>query len=409
MDYKNNFIEILIIISSLILIFISSDPIIYSDSNRYLSGSLQDPPLYSLLILIFKSIFKSLNSIIVIQTFFISFGIIFFIKTISKYFEIDSLVKLIVAVFLFLPILEFYNNLLTEAFGYAFTLFFISFVIRLIYNFTISNSIGIIIFSILLLLLRKQFIFLYPLIVFLYIGIILIQNTKKKNLIIIISFLSILILHNSIITFNKLIKKESFEKKTLTHQNSSIFNFIYVDAIYISDKTNEDLFEDPDLRKTIRQILLELDVQKANIRHYNGRGHFGQSFPIIINVSEIYLENLAQKKNIGITNLKKSIAIELIKINFKKYVRFLFKKFYDSTWLFVFLPFFMMLAALINFIRRKSNFSLFIITLSIFALANHSLIYLFGRVQPRYLIYSDFILLIFIFLFISMFLKKGNN
>ena len=154
---------------------------------------------------------------------------------------------------------------------------------------------------------------------------------------------------------------------------------------------------------------MELDVQEANIRHYNGRGHFGQSFPIIINVSEIYLENLAQKKNIGITNLKKSIAIELIKINFKKYVRFLFKKFYDSTWLFVFLPFFMMLAALINFIRRKSNFSLFIITLSIFALANHSLIYLFGRVQPRYLIYSDFILLIFIFLFISMFLKKGNN
>ena len=180
MDYKNNFIEILIIISSLILIFISSDPIIYSDSNRYLNGSLQDPPLYSLLILIFKSIFKSLNSIIVIQTFFISFGIIFFIKTISKYFEIDSLVKLIVAVFLFIPILEFYNNLLTEAFGYAFSLFFISFVIRLIYNFTISNSIGIIIFSILLLLLRKQFIFLYPVIIFLYMGIILIQNTKKK-------------------------------------------------------------------------------------------------------------------------------------------------------------------------------------------------------------------------------------
>lgn len=403
---KKNSVEISIILSVLVLLFISSDPILYSDSGRYLDGSLQDPVLYPILILIFKSIFKSLNSIIIIQTLFIGFGIIFFIRTVSKYFKLNNLEKYIVAIFLFIPILQFYNNLLTEAFGYAFSLFFVSFIIKLIYNFTNLNIIGIVIFTILLLLTRKQFMFLYPVIIFLYLGIILIENTKKKIILIIISFISIVVAHNSIVAFNKFIKKETLGKKTLFNQNTSIFDFIYIDAIYIADKDNENLFEDQELQKTIKKILLELDYQKANIKYYNGRGHFGESFSIIVNVSKNYLENLSYKKNISIKKIKKNIAFKLIKINFKKYIKFLFKKPYDSTWLFIFLPFFMMLAALINFIKRKSNFSFFVIILSMFTLANHSLVYLFGRVQPRYLIYTDFILLIFVFLIVSIFFKK---
>jgi len=59
--------------------------------------------------------------------------------------------------------------------------------------------------------------------------------------------------------------------------------------------------------------------------------------------------------------------------------------------------------------KNRSNLSLFLISLSSFALANHSVVYLFGRVQPRYLIYSDFILLIFIFIIISNFLQKKTG
>ena len=69
----------------------------------------------------------------------------------------------------------------------------------------------------------------------------------------------------------------------------------------------------------------------------------------------------------------------------------------------------MMLGSLISFIKIKSKYSLLILFLSIFALANHSVIYLFGRVQPRYLIYTDFIILIFIFITFVTFLKKEKN
>jgi hypothetical protein len=115
---------------------------------------------------------------------------------------------------------------------------------------------------------------------------------------------------------------------------------------------------------------------------------------------------LSSQTNIDIITLKKEISIKLLKANFYKYIKHIFKKFYDSTWLFVFVPFFMLLASLNNFIKYKRNFSLLVIFLSSFSISNHSMIYLFGRIQPRYFIYTDFILLIFILIIFNIFLQK---
>ena len=116
--------------------------------------------------------------------------------------------------------------------------------------------------------------------------------------------------------------------------------------------------------------------------------------------------DLATQENTTIINLKKKITIKLIKENFGSYLKLIFKKFYDSTWLFIFLPFFMSLASLIAFIKYRSKFSFVVVFLSAFTLANHSVVYLFGRVQPRYLIYSDFIILIFVFILFTILLQK---
>ena len=180
MKIKNYKIEILISTLVLVLLFYSSNPVFYSDSSRYLNGSLNNPPLYFIIITLMQSIFTTLNSVIILQTLLVGFGIVFFIKNISKYFNLNIVTKIVVAIFLFLPILEFYNHLLTEALGYAFSLFFVSFVIRLIYNFNIQNLVLSSIFVIALLLIRNQFIFLYPVILLLYLGIIFIYKSKKK-------------------------------------------------------------------------------------------------------------------------------------------------------------------------------------------------------------------------------------
>ena len=386
MSIKNYTIEILISTLVLVLLIYSSDPVFYSDSQRYLEGNLNDPPLYFIIISTMQSIFTTLNSVIIMQTAFVGFGIVFITKTISKYFNLDVSIKIAVALFLFFPIMEFYNHLLTEPFSYAFSLLFVSFVIRLIYDFNIQNLVWNSIFVIALILMRNQFIFLYPVILLLYLGILFIYRSKKKLILLTISFISIFFISNSLISLDKHKKQSSFENKTLMTSGSGAFNFIYMDAIYISKIQDVEIFKDDELKKTLTKVFQELTEQKALLEHYNGRGHFGFSYPIIMSQSNFLLKDLAIQKNISVTNLKKEISTKLIKTNFKKYIKFLFKKSYDSTWLFVFLPFFMMLAAFPIFLKKKTNLLLLIIFLFTFFLASPSIVYLFGRVLPSYLV-----------------------
>ena len=152
-----------------------------------------------------------------------------------------------------------------------------------------------------------------------------------------------------------------------------------------------------------------MDDQKALVEYYDGRGHYGLSFNNIRNYADDLIEILADQENTTVVDIQKKISVKLIIVNFKKYIKHLFKKFYDSTWLFIFVPFAMLIAALTNFIKYKSQLSLVVLFLSLFTLANHSIVYIFGRVQPRYLIYSDFILIVFIFILLSIFLQKKNK
>jgi hypothetical protein len=404
---KKNIIEISITAGVLLMLLYSSSPDIYPDTQRFLNGNLHDPPLYSTIIYVMQLIFGSLNSVIIFQTFFVGFGIIYFSRTVAIHFNLDVIIKSIVALFLFLPVLKFYNSLITEPVSYAFSLLFVSFAIKLIYNLNIKNIVWISIFVILLLLSRNQFIFLYPVILLLYFGILILDGSKKTFTWFLISLLSIFIIHNVTISSNKHIKKNYFDNKSFS-SNKGIFFYAYIDAIYVSDYEDIELFEDQKLKNTLAVIFNELNDKKALIKYYDNRGHFSLSLKTIRDQSDFILEDLAQKENTTIINLKKQISIKLIAANFEKYIEHTFKKFYDSTWLFIFIPFFMMLASLISFIKYKSKDSLLILFLSTFALANHSVVYLFGRVQPRYLIYTDFIILVFIFITFIICLKKQN-
>ena len=144
-------------------------------------------------------------------------------------------------------------------------------------------------------------------------------------------------------------------------------------------------------------------------KHYNGRGHFGLSVPILKEISKNLLITLAKEENTNVTSLKKEISLKIIHANFGKYIKHIFKKFYDTTWLFIFVSFFILITSLMNFYKYKSKISLFFIFLSLFAVANHMVVYLFGRVQPRYLIYSDLILLIFIFIVFYIFQQDKQS
>ncbi len=407
MNIKEYKIEIFIFVSITCLLFYSSEPVIYSDSIRYVDGDIRNPPLYSFLITFLDFIFGSLNSIIVLQTLFIALSIMHFLKTVTSFFNLDFLSRIIISLFLLIPSFDFYNHLLTEPLGYAFSLLFVSFVIRLIYDFNAQNLTCVTFFVILLLLLRNQFIFLYPVILLLYIGVFVISSSKKKLTKLIVSFFSIFLIHNCIMSFYNYVHETKFKNEILSASQGP-FRFISIDAIYISTIEDVRFFKNKDLQEALTRIFEEMNKQEALFKYYDNRGHFSSSFRKIDTYTEAFLNNLAMKENTTTQEIRKNISIVLIEKNFSKYIKLIFKKFYDSTWLFVIVPFSILIAALINFFKTKSNFSLTAIFLSVFTLTNHSLVYLFGRVQPRYLIYTDLILLVFIFISFSIFLKKIN-
>ena len=78
MKIKNYFSEVIILTGLLILLIYSIEPIIHTDSNRYIDGSLIDPPIFHFLITIMLSLFGSLISIVVLQTLLVGFAIVFF-------------------------------------------------------------------------------------------------------------------------------------------------------------------------------------------------------------------------------------------------------------------------------------------------------------------------------------------
>ncbi len=419
MKIKNYITEIIILIGVLTLLFYSSNPVERTDTVRYLNGSLLDPPLYATIISILHTLFGSLKSVVIFQTLLIAFGIIYLNRTLSNIFNLDTTTKIIVSFFLFIPILQFYSHILTEPLSYALSLMFVSLSINLIYNFNTINLIWSIIFATGLLLTRNQFMFIYPVILLLFTGLLLLHNLNKYLIKwLIFSFLAMFIIHNSIIFLNTYLKQHLFEKdyvsknnnwkESLTYVSLGPSYFLFIDAIYISEIENVKLFENQNTQKTLTKIFNEMNDQQLLVEHYDGRGHFSKSLEAIRDFSNPLLLELAIQNNTTLSNLKREISITLIYENFGKYIKQIFKKFYDSTWLFVFLPFFMLLASFVAFLKNRSQFSLLIIFLSSFTLSNHLVVYLFGRVQPRYLIYTDFILLVFIFIFFSIFLQKKN-
>lgn len=409
MKSENYLIEILISVLFIFLLIYSSDPVIYDDSYRYLKGSLKDPPLYSIIINLMEKSFNSLNSVIILQTICLAFGIIFFTKTVGNIFKLDLTIKLLIGIFLFLPTIKFYNNLLTEPLSNAFSLLFVSFLIRLIYNFKIQNLLWCATFVIVLLLIRNQFIILYPVVLITFFGIFYINKSKKKFIYLILTFFSIVIIHNFLLFLNKSINQNLNTKEKHLNHYSGVFNFLYIDSIYISSPEDAKLFKNEKLRETVSMIFYEINKRKALVKYYDGRGHFGISFAKIRDNAILPLQELAIKENIKIIDLKKKVAKTLIVKNYKDYIKLIFKKFYDSTWLFIFVPLFMLIPSILRLYKSKSKFSLVIIFLSIFTLTNHSVVYFFGRVQPRYFIYSDFILLIFILITFWIFLDYKKN
>lgn len=412
MYIKKNISAILVIFGVFFILNYSSDPILYGDSSRYLNFSLKDPPLYAFFINSLQIVSEDLSLVVVFQTILIGVAIIFFTKTLRDNLKLDTFIGILITLFLFLPIIKFYRMILTEPICYAFSLFFFNFTFRLIYNYSLKNLFGLTFFAIALLLTRNQFLYLYLVLFFLYLGIFILYRSKKIFTYLLTSILIIFFTHNSVIKLSIYLKMKSLNTESSfinEKKKYGLFYYTYIDAIYISNDKDIKMIKNEKMKTLLLNIFQEMNNKKALKAHYNGRGHYGLSFNEIRFYSDPLIQELAFTQKLDINEVQKKITFVLIKKNFTRYIKHIFKKFYDATWLFVLLPLTMLFISFISFIKKNDKISLFTFFLSIFTVGNHSTVYLFGRIQPRYLIYSDIILLMFVGLILFIFLEKKST
>ena len=93
---------------------------------------------------------------------------------------------------------------------------------------------------------------------------------------------------------------------SVENKNKGIFFFTYIDAIYISNDKNIELFKNEKVSHTLSKIFKEMENKKALIKHYNNRGHFSYSLKIR-SYSDPLLKNLAFEENTDVVNLKRNL------------------------------------------------------------------------------------------------------
>ena len=189
-----------------------------------------------------------------------------------------------------------------------------------------------------------------------YCGIFIINNTKKKLIFLTISFCFNISYSRPSSKFKQKYKSKNFQQ-TLLNKNYSVYFFTYIDAIYISTPKDIELFKNKKIKETLSKIFKEMNKRKALIKYYNHRGHYALSLKEIRDYSDVLLHELAFEEKTTIIQLKKrEISLKLIASNFEKYIKHIFKKFYDSTWLFVFIPLFMFIPGIISFLNTNQIF-----------------------------------------------------
>ena len=88
------------------------------------------------------------------------------------------------------------------------------------------------------------------------------KSFKKKTFkLLIISFLSIFIIHNSLVILNEYKNKEILKEENVSSNNHGVF-FTFIDAIYISTSEDSELFKNQKLRETVYLIFKEMEKKK---------------------------------------------------------------------------------------------------------------------------------------------------
>ena len=238
------------------------------DSYGYLRMDLYRPIGYPL-ILFFLEVFGNYHQFAVI-IFQIAINIgagAFFLKKIKKIFGLDFFSNLIVLVILLFTIVSYSkpNVLLTEAVTFPLFLIVAIYIVESIISHNNRYLYKAIILSTLIFLIREQFLILYPIIGLLYLYNLLYWNKNKFSLRVLATFIAAnILLLIAASTLNKTYHYLLHDTFSNPHSNVSIFPTL----AYSSDLSDSELFNDPEIQDSFRDIYQLIDEKGYTMKYF---------------------------------------------------------------------------------------------------------------------------------------------
>jgi len=376
--------------------------VLLRDSGGFIDGRIIRSPLYPLIINIFSFLDDSLKLLVLFQLLLGLFAVHHLLITLKKIFNFGYITSVILFLFLTLPYyfitlnqkLLIGNSVMSGAVCYPLFLLAIWAVFRAIIHKQMRYYIYFILISTLLVLTRRQFLFLYPFFIILWLSLFLqkgITDFSKWHLIIIFIL--------SIITADLLERTYQYVKFNEFSNTPFTGRQVLVLPMFVAEKDDVGLFEDQQQRDIFRYVYREMADKEITFRdkgfnflnlyrtyeqHYNQISHHVIPPAAEEVLGEQYTEHRMDDATV-------QISLTLIKHHFMNFIKLYLKNIEvnignKSIASFLVLLF---ILGLIYYIKTRSELALIILLSLILQFGNYMLIAAAEPIIWRYTFYTN--------------------
>ncbi len=399
--------HLLLLFFPIVAFLLYKGALIAPDTKQYIAMQADLDPLYPIFLKLLSFSLGQwyLTVAAYIQVLLAFFSIAFFINYLKDEFSLPIFMQWCLAIIIVFPLilgLNLSNRLLTEGLAYPLFFFSLPFLFKTVLHNNIRSFLFFSLLLTLLLLVRGQFIFIYPVLILLVLykllsGLFSLKKVSVFILIVVGSF----VIKRGINT----IYWELHPNKTATAVRTS--SQFAAEAFYIAKASDSTLFDNADDKLVFNHVYNELILLDANYESLEKKSpkqvsmHYYNA-PLL---THRVLENTPNKTGLAELNVNQSlgrIAYPLIKVNVSRFLKvYLIDFIFHGLGLMgtILLMITLLISLIITFLSKstKAELLLWIATL---AFSNIAVVALVHRVLDRYVVYTNILFVVMLCLFV---------
>ena len=233
------------------------------DSDHYVNNSVIRASFYPSFLDLYTFFFgNSFRFLIFIKILFAIFSIHYFLNFLKKKFNLSEPLVYLFTIILLTPYFfgdyKFANRIFTESICYPLYLVSLVFIFRFLFEKKLKFFLYFLFTLSILILTRRQFFFMYPLIIIVISYSHFFLKENKKTLTLILCFLSTVFFTEVVERSYRFIKFDEFKPPPFVGIQ------LIAAPLYLSEMADLSLFNDPEEKQILREVLNEMSSRKIN-------------------------------------------------------------------------------------------------------------------------------------------------